>query len=194
MVPHDAAGLAELMGGEVAARERLAAYMQTSADYLAGPDANANVQIPFYWQSNEPSLHDAYLFTDFGDPASTQRWVDWARRQHYSVEADGLPGNDDAGTMSAWFVWSAIGLYPLPAAQRWWITAPIFERVELDLGDAAMPSRRLAIVAEGAGIYVAGARWDGVPLDGPTIGWDRLREGGTLRVMLSDAPTDFGAR
>ncbi|HET6583063.1 MAG TPA: GH92 family glycosyl hydrolase [Nannocystaceae bacterium] len=197
MVPHDAAGLAELMGGEGAARERLAAYMQMSADYLASPDANANVQVPFYWQSNEPSLHDVYLFTEFGDPASTQRWVDWARREHYGVEADGLPGNDDAGTMSAWYVWSAIGLYPLPASRRWWITAPIFARVELDLGDAELPSRRLVIVADGAGpgmIYVAAAAWNGEPLAGPTIDWDRLREGGTLRLVLADAPTDFGAR
>jgi predicted alpha-1,2-mannosidase len=197
MVPHDAAGLAELMGGEVAARERLAEYMETSKDYLAGPKANPNSQIPFYWQSNEPSLHDAYLFTDFGDPSATQRWVDWARREHYGTGPDGLPGNDDAGTMSAWLVFASIGLYPLPGTQRWWITAPIFERVELDLGDESRPDRRLAIVAEGAGpgmIYVVDARWDGELLDGPTIGWDRLREGGTLRLQLADTPSEFGAR
>jgi predicted alpha-1,2-mannosidase len=197
MVPHDAAGLAELMGGEVAARERLAAYMDTSKEYREGPQFTPNAQVPFYWQANEPSLHDAYLFTEFGDPAATQRWVDWARREHYGTEADGLPGNDDAGTMSAWLVFTSVGLYPLPSEQRWWITAPIFERVELDLGDEDAPDRRLAIVADGAGpgmIHVGSASWNGEPLDAPIIGWDRLREGGTLRLELSDAATDFGAR
>jgi putative alpha-1,2-mannosidase len=168
--------------------------MQMSADYLAGPEFNANDPVPYYWHANEPSLHDAYMFTEWGDPASTQQWVDWARREHYGTGADGLPGNDDAGTMSAWLVFASVGLYPLPTAQRWWITAPVFERVELDLGDAAHPDRKLAIVAEGAGIYVAEARWDGELLDGPIIGWDRLREGGTLRLQLSETPTDFGAR
>ncbi len=197
MVPHDAAGLAELMGGEVAARERLAEYFEISKAYRQGPQFTPNAQVPFYWQANEPSLHDAYLFTDFGDPASTQRWVDWARREHYGTEADGLPGNDDAGTMSAWLVFASIGLYPLPTDRRWWITAPIFERIELDMGDEAAPDRRLAIVADGAGpgmIHVASARWNGEDLDAPVIGWDRLREGGTLRLELSDAPTEFGAR
>lgn len=197
MVPHDAAGLAELMGGEVAARERLAAYMQMSKAYREGPQFTPNAQVPYYWQANEPSLHDAYLFTEFGDPASTQRWVDWARREHYGTEADGLPGNDDAGTMSAWLVFASVGLYPLPSEGRWWITAPIFERVELDLGDEDALDRRLAIVADGAGpgmIFVAGARWNGEPLDAPIIDWERLREGGTLRLELADAPTEFGAR
>jgi predicted alpha-1,2-mannosidase len=196
MVPHDAAGLAELMGGEAAARERLAEYMQKSAEYLDSPAANANDPVPYYWQANEPSLHDAYLFTDWGDPASTQKWVAWASAHHYSTAADGLPGNDDAGTMSAWYVWSAIGLYPVLASQRWWITAPVFTRVELDTGDAAAPDRRLSIIADDAGPgmnYVAGASFDGEPLDAPTIGWDRLQHGGTLRLDLSDTPTDFGA-
>ncbi|MEZ4448105.1 MAG: GH92 family glycosyl hydrolase [Nannocystaceae bacterium] len=197
MVPHDAAGLASLMGGEVAARERLAAYMEMSAQYLNGPGYSPNNPVPYYWQSNEPSLHDVYLFTDFGDPASTQRWTEWARQRHYSDAPDGLPGNDDAGTMSAWYVWSAIGLYPNPGTPNYWITAPIFERVELAIGDAAAPGRRLTILAEGAGpgmTYVESAKWNGVALDGPTIPWDRLREGGTLRLGLSAAPTDFGAR
>ncbi|PRP91816.1 Glycosyl hydrolase family 92 [Enhygromyxa salina] len=196
-VPHDVAGLAELMGGPEALRERLAAYFETSAAFLQGSDYSPLMPVPFYWQSNEPSLHDAYLFTEVGDPASTQRWVDWARRRHYGPGPDGLPGNDDAGTMSAWYVFASIGLYPLPGSDGYWITAPIFERVELDLSDAAAPERRLAIVADGAGpgmIYVAGASFNGVELERPWITWEQLRdEGGTLRLTLSDEPSDFGA-
>ena len=68
---------------------------------------------------------------------------------------------------------------------------------QLDLRDAEHPERTLSIVAEGAGpgmIYVASARWNGEALAGPEITWERLREGGTLRIGLAAAPTTFGAR
>ncbi|KIG15892.1 Alpha-1,2-mannosidase [Enhygromyxa salina] len=196
-VPHDVLALAEIMGGIEPTRERLAAYFETSAAFLAGGGYNPLMPVPYYWQSNEPSLHDAYLFTELGDPASTQRWVDWARERHYGPGPDGLPGNDDAGTMSAWYIFAAIGLYPLPGSDGYWITAPIFERVELDLSDADHPDRRLAIVADGAGpgmIYVAGATFNGVELERPWITWQQLRDkGGTLRLELADQPSSFGA-
>ncbi|MCA9657165.1 MAG: GH92 family glycosyl hydrolase [Myxococcales bacterium] len=196
-VPHDAAGLAEVMGGAAAMRERLTAYFETSANFYNGGGYTPLEPVPFYWQSNEPSLHDPYLFSEIGDPASTQRWVAWARERFYGLGADGLPGNDDAGTMSAWYVWAAIGLYPLPGADGYWITAPVFDRLELDLSDAQAPDRKLAIIAEGdagaGAIYVAGATFAGIPLDRPWVTWDQLRAGGTLRIQRSATPTDFGA-
>jgi predicted alpha-1,2-mannosidase len=191
-VPHDAAGLAEIMGGDAAMAQRLGEYFETSQDFLEGAQYNPLEPVPYYWQSNEPSLHVPYLFTDVGDPASTQRWVAWIRERHYGLGPDGLPGNDDAGTMSAWYVFSAIGLYPLPGGDGYWITAPTFERIELDLGDEATPERSLTILAEGAGIYVAGASWNGEALERPWISWQQMREGGTLRVMLAEDPTSFG--
>ncbi|MFO7561480.1 MAG: GH92 family glycosyl hydrolase [Enhygromyxa sp.] len=196
-VPHDVAGLAELMGGPAALRDRLDAYFETSVEFLQSPQYTPLEPVPYYWQSNEPSLHNAYLFTEVGDPASTQKWVTWARERHYGPGPDGLPGNDDAGTMSAWYIFASIGLYPLPGSDGYWITAPVFERVELDLSDAKAPNRRLAIVAEGAGpgmIYVAGATYNGEPLERPWITWQQLREGGTLRLQLDNQPSDFGAQ
>jgi predicted alpha-1,2-mannosidase len=195
-VPHDVAGLAQLMGGPAVLRDRLEDYFETSAAFLASAQYSPLEPVPYYWQSNEPSLHNAYLFTEVGDPASTQKWVAWARERHYGLGPDGLPGNDDAGTMSAWYIFASIGLYPLPGSDGYWITAPVFERVELDLSDAKAPDRRLAIVAEGAGpgkIHVAGATYNGEPLDRPWITWQQLREGGTLRLALSAEPSSFGA-
>ncbi|HWB77287.1 MAG TPA: GH92 family glycosyl hydrolase [Nannocystaceae bacterium] len=191
-VPHDAIGLAALLGGEGLARERLDTYFEMSAAYLDGPEYSENNPVPYYWHSNEPSLHVAYLFTEWSDPSLTQKWVDWARRKHYDTSPAGLPGNDDAGTMSAWYVWAAIGLYPLPAHEQWWITAPIFERIELNMGDADRPDRKLEIISEGTGIYVAGASFDGVELIRPAIDWETIRMGGTLRVFRSETPTEFG--
>ena len=199
-VPHDVAGLAELMGGAEAARERLEAYFETSEEFLTSPSYTPLEPVPYYWQSNEPSLHDVYLFTALGDPAATARWLAWARERHYGPGPDGLPGNDDAGTMSAWYVFATIGLYPLPGSGGYWITAPVFERVELDLSDDENPERKLAIVVDEAGdsgpdaIYVAQARFNGVALERPWLEWAQLAEaGGTLRLTLSTEPTDFGA-
>ncbi len=192
-IPHDVAGLAELMGGPEALRDRLQEYFEISDEFLNGPMYNPINPVPYYWHSNEPSLHNPYLFTEVGDPASTQYWVTWARERHYGPGPEGLPGNDDAGTMSAWYVWASIGLYPLPGSDGYWITAPTFERVELDMGDATTPDRRLAIIAEGEGIYIAGATYNGVALERPWITWQQLREGGTLRLTLASEPSNFGA-
>jgi predicted alpha-1,2-mannosidase len=196
-VPHNALGLADALGGKAAMRERLAAYFEDSAAFYTSGAYSPLEQVSLYWQSNEPSLHNAYLFSEIGDPASTQRWVTWARERSYGLGPDGLPGNDDAGTMSAWYVWSAIGLYPLPGSDGYWITAPIFDRLELDLGDSAAPERRLAIIAEGesgaSAIYVASATYNGIPLDRPWITWEQLAAGGTLRIERSTTATDFGA-
>ena len=194
---HDSARLAELMGGEAEARARLLDYFETSAAFLNSGEYTPLMPTPYYWHSNEPSLHDAYLFNEFGAPAEAQRWVAWAREQHYGPGPSGLPGNDDAGTMSAWYVFASIGLYPLPGSGGYWLGAPTFERVELDLSDAQNPERRLAIIAEGAGpgaIYLSGASFNGEPLERPWLTWAQLAEaGGTLRLSLSDAPSDWGS-
>jgi predicted alpha-1,2-mannosidase len=197
MVPHDAAGLGELLGGEVVARDRLTGYFEQSVDFLGGADFTANMPVPYYWHSNEPSLHDAYLFTEWGDPASTQRWVEWIRGEHYGDGPNGLPGNDDAGTMSAWYVFSTIGLYPVIGTDRYVLTAPLFERVRLDMSDAQAPDRALEIVAPDAGpgrIHLASATLNGAQLDAPIVTWAQLASGGVLELVVQSEPSDFGAR
>jgi len=190
MVPHDVAGLVELHGSQQAARDRLLEYFERSLDQSSSPLQPK----PYYWHANEPVLHDAYLFDELGDPASAQRWVRWALDEHYGTGPDGLPGNDDAGTMSAWYVLSALGLYPVAGTDRLWIGSPVFERAELDMGDA-QGSRTLTLVADGAGpeaIYVIAAEVDGVPIDRPWVTWSEIEAGATLHLTMSDVPGDWG--
>jgi putative alpha-1,2-mannosidase len=73
---------------------------------------NARVD-PFYWAGNEPDIFAPYLFSFSGRPDLTQKWTRWLLKNKYSILPDGIPGNDDYGTMSAWVIWSSIGLYPL---------------------------------------------------------------------------------
>lgn len=186
MVPHDVEGLIDLHGSSQATRDRLLEYFERATEQ----DSNPLQPKPYYWHSNEPVLHDAYLFNDLGDPASAQRWVRWAMSENYGTGPGGLPGNDDAGTMSAWYVLSALGLFPVAGTDRLWIGSPVFERSELSLGDAS-GERSLTIIAEGAGpgaIYVTAAELDGAPLDRSWVLWSEIEQGAELRLTMSDTP------
>jgi len=191
MVPHDVEGLIELHGSPEATREHLREYFERSLDQSPSPLQPK----PYYWHSNEPVLHDAYLFASLGEPAAAQRWVRWAMTENYGTGPGGLPGNDDAGTMSAWYVLSAVGLYPISGTDRMWIGSPVFERAELDLGDAE-GARSLTVVAPGAGpeaIYVVAATLDGVALERAWVAWEEIRDGAVLELTMSDEPSDWAS-
>ncbi len=119
MVPQNMAALIDAMGGRAAAEAKLDAY-------FASIDGNG----PNAWMGNEPSIGSpwAYLFT--GQPWKAQRVVHDVMTQLWGDTPDGIPGNDDLGTMSAWYVWCAMGLYPQnPAAPVFDIGTPAFSRI-----------------------------------------------------------------
>src|SRR6185369_16933818 len=114
---------------------------------------------------NEPDIHAMYLFLAAGRPDLTQKWVEWAQTQFYSPARDGLPGNEDAGALSAWYVLSAIGLYPVTSTDIWLIGRPEFPRASL-----AVAGGTLIIDAPDAGParpYVHAVTWNGAPLEHP---------------------------
>jgi len=126
-VPHDPEGLFEVLGGESIAIDRLTEFFENALidetlDWL--PQS-------WYWAGNEHDIHTPWLFALAGRPDLTREWVDWAAHTAYSDQADGLPGNDDGGTMSAWYAWAAMGLYPLAGTDRYVLGRPFFERIEL---------------------------------------------------------------
>ena len=98
---------------------------------------------PYYWHGNQPDIHAAYLFNEAGRPDLTQKWVRWILDHKYGDGYDGLDGNDDAGTLSAWYVFSALGFYPVAGSDRYQLGAPLFERAEVKL-----KGKPLVIVAE----------------------------------------------
>ncbi len=193
--PHDPEGLADMFGGREAALAKLREYFELSDTHLTNKHGNSINPFEYYWHSNEPSLPNTYLFAALGRPDETQRWVRWALAQHYGVDAGGLPGNDDGGTMSAWYILSAAGLYPIPGTQRFYVGSPLFERVELDLGAGSPERVPLTIIAEGASaerLYVTAAELDGAPLEVPWVEWAQLADGATLRLEMSETPGDWG--
>jgi predicted alpha-1,2-mannosidase len=160
MVPHDPEGLAETLGGKEAALDRLREFFDASKDETPILGVRQH-----YWPSNEPDINAPWLFAAWGSPGETWRWVDWAVTDLYGDGVDGIPGNDDGGTMSAWLLFAATGLYPVSGTDRYIVSAPRFAKVVLhrasgDLVLEASPPPRRGLVPKS------------VALDGETLDRD----------------------
>ena len=132
-VPHDPEGLASLMGGNAAAVERLDEFFET----LFWKPERGNKSI----HGNEPSHHCAYLYNRFGAPEKTQQRVREILARSYSTDRKGFDGNEDCGQMSAWYIFSALGLYPLdPVSGCYEIGSPIVRGAMLHLGAPYAPA------------------------------------------------------
>jgi predicted alpha-1,2-mannosidase len=163
LVPHDPEGLAELLGGPEAARERLREYFELSD----GEEGEGALPRLYHWQGNQPDIHAPWLFAAWGDPAQASVWIDWVVRSFYDVGPNGMPGNDDAGTMSTWLLFAASGLYPMPGTDLYMVAAPRQRLMEL-----ARPSGTLRISAEPdprTHPVPQAVRLDGVLVEGPTL-------------------------
>jgi predicted alpha-1,2-mannosidase len=141
-----------------------------------------------YDHGNEPSHQIAYLYNDAGAPAKTQLQVHQIMSTLYKDTIDGLPGNDDAGQMSAWYVLSAMGFYQVtPGIPRYSLGTPSFDDLTLHLPSG----RRLKIHAPGAEsgkFYVRSVRLNGVRLDRLWITHSEILAGGELNFEMSDLP------
>lgn len=129
-VPHDAAGLVSLFPSEKYFTEQLDSFFSNS-------DAPMGHWYPgvYYWHGNQPDLHSVYLFNAVNRPDLTQKWVRWILSNRYADNYSGIDGNDDGGTLSTWYVFSSLGLYPIAGTTRYELGAPTFDSAELDLGD-----------------------------------------------------------
>ena len=178
-VPHDPAGLAELVGGREALLERLETFFEESR-FRSDESLDRILPDSYYWHGNQPSLHVVYLLGRLGDVARMSHWAREIQLESYGDGPDGLAGNDDGGTLSSWFLFSALGLFPVPGDAAYTISPPLFPRARLHLGD----DRALTIEAPGASHarrIVTGVEVNGAPLDlgAPLIDHATLTEGDT---------------
>ncbi len=179
LVPHDPEGLAEIMGGEDIALQRLDAFFEASLD--AEKSDVRGIPKPYYWAGNEHDLQVPFLFSAWGQREQTARWAGWALDTFYGTGADGYPGNDDGGAMAAWVVWTVIGLYPMAGTDRYFLGEPRFSRVELDLPDGTFVIER-----SGTG-PVRRVELDGEALPDESLRHDQLR-GGSVLHFVGSAP------
>ncbi|HUA81785.1 MAG TPA: GH92 family glycosyl hydrolase [Dyella sp.] len=181
MVPFDIPGLIRMLGGDAAVIPRLDAFNL----YL-----NAGSQSPHLWIGNEPSFATPWLYNWTSRPDKTQALVRRIVDEQFTTTASGLPGNDDEGATSGWFVWAALGLYPeVPAVPGFTLSSPLFSHAVIRLGDG----KTLTIDVRHAGsIYVENAALNGTALTSTWLDFDRVREGGTLTFGLGNAPSQWG--
>jgi hypothetical protein len=135
-VPQDVNGLIELMGGEDVFESKLDELFTTDSETTGRHQADITGLVGQYAHGNEPSHHMAYLYNYIGKPWKTQRYVDQILNNLYSAAPDGYSGNEDCGQMSAWYVFSALGFYPVtPGSDTYIIGKPMFQRIILNFED-----------------------------------------------------------
>lgn len=172
-VPHDVEGLAKLMGGKKAFVDKLQMVFDTG----------------LYDPANEPDIAYPYLFSRFkGEEWRTQKEVNRLLGKHFTTKPNGIPGNDDTGTMSTWAIFSMMGLYPdAPGEPYYTLTSPVFDEVEIDLPD----NKVLTIEVDRSGaddIYIQSMTLGGKPLKKYRISHDELLNGGKLGFKLASTP------
>lgn len=133
-VPQDIAGWIQLLGGKSVLETRLDAIFAADSGTSGREQADITGLIGQYAHGNEPSHHIAYLYNYVGKAWKTQEKVRQIMEEMYQNKPDGLSGNEDCGQMSAWYVWSAMGLYPVTPAQNIYaIGSPLFDKATINL-------------------------------------------------------------
>jgi len=188
-VPQDVAGLARAHGGA----DALLAMIDQVFDAKVDPKVFAHMEditglIGWYAHGNEPSHHIAYLYAAAGQPWRTQARLAAIMNSQYAARPDGLAGNDDLGQMSAWFIFTALGFYPLaPASNEYIIGRPFVARAVLNLPNG----RRFTILAPGvddAHPYIGAVTLNGRPLGRAFIRHEEIMAGGALRFSMQAQP------
>ena len=191
LAPHDEAGLRDLFGGAAPMLARLTEFFEEGKKEAEKTDAISLLSpLIHYWQANEPDIHTAYLFLAAGRPDLSQKWLRWIMKELYNDTYDGITGNDDAGTMSAWYVFSALGFYPISGSTRYWIGTPLFPRAELTLKEGT-----LIVEAPGVSetnLYVQGVTLNGTPLTRAELSHEQIVKGGVLHFTMGDQPSLWG--
>jgi predicted alpha-1,2-mannosidase len=189
-VPQDIEGLINLMGG----REKFVAKVHelfTTSSQLTGRDqSDVTGLIGQYAQGNEPSHHMAYLFAMAGQPWRTEEIVNRICTSFYTNNPDGLIGNEDCGQMSAWFVFSAIGFYPVcPGSGQYVLGSPLFDEVTINLENG----NKFVIRSEHGKneIYIREATLWRTPYTKTFIEHADIMKGGVLELKLDDKPNKF---
>ncbi len=194
LVPQDVEGLIELHGGEQAFIKKLDSLFSISSEQVEGASSDISGLIGQYAHGNEPGHHITYLYPYAGQQWKTAEKVREICTSLYSDQPDGLCGNEDCGQMSAWYILSAMGMYPVnPAAGIYVFGSPLFDRVEINLPGG----NSFKIIAENNSsdnLYIQSVSLNGHAYKKSYISHDEIIKGGMLVFKMGNSPKpEFGA-
>lgn len=208
LVPQDPAGLVGLLGGKSGTIDALDEFFAYD-DLLADPEGTARnewIAGPYdyyakhtYNPNNEPDLLSPYMYAWAGEPSKIATVVR-AAFTLFTTGPDGMTGNDDLGTMSAWYVFSSWGIYPTMSGANFFVlSSPQFPKTEITVGDAnsgaAAQGGKLTITADGVtddNRYVQQVSVNGKATSKSWVSWDALRRGGSLDYTVGTQPSTWG--
>ena len=185
---HDIPGLIAAMGGDAAFEAKLDGLFTASSELPADAPPDISGLVGQYAHGNEPSHHVAYMYAWCGAPYKTQAMVRRLLTEMYHDRPDGIIGNDDCGQMSAWYLLSALGFYPVdPVSATYVLGSPLFDRATVQVGGG----RQLIVEARGNAPdrpYVRSVTWNGRPWTKSWIAHADLMRGGRLVFEMSATP------
>jgi predicted alpha-1,2-mannosidase len=193
LVPQDPEGLIDLLGGEDKFNDKLDELFSMSSEL--GEEASMDItgMIGQYAHGNEPSHHTTYMYAYSGQPYKIADNVRYINNELYTDKPDGLSGNEDCGQMSAWYIFSSIGFYPLnPSNGAYVFGSPLFDVVTMKLQD----NKTFRVIAENnsdKNIYIQSVELNGKDYKYSYITHKDLTKGGTLKFTMGPKPNkNFG--
>ena len=191
-VPHDVSGLIGLMGGKEKFAQKLdELFTFKEADKSTGV-SDIQGRIGEYWHGNEPSHHIIYLYSYAGQPWKAAERLREVVTTQYGNKPNSLSGNDDCGQMSAWYVFTCLGFYPVcPGADYYVIGAPQVKKAVMQLSNGksfTMIARELS----SENLYIQSVQLNGQPLESPFLQFGAVRDGGTLVFTMGPKPSEWG--
>lgn len=187
-VAHDIDGLIELTGGEARFAERLdSMFTYETADKSKLPIFSTGM-IGQYAHGNEPGHHVIYLYNRVKQPWKTQQYAAQVMHTLYKNTPDGICGNEDCGQMSSWYVFSAMGFYPVdPISGQYEIGSPIFPEVKMYLANGKTFVVRAENVSD-ENIYIQSVTVNGQPYNKSYITHEMIMQGDTIHFVMGNKP------
>jgi len=193
-VPQDVSGLIELHGGKDKLEANLDNLFTAKAETSGRNQADITGLIGQYAHGNEPSHHMAYLYNFVNKPHKTQEKVHQILTELYQNAPDGISGNEDCGQMSAWYVFSSLGFYPVtPGSNEYIIGTPLFPKGTINLENG----KQFTIVADNVSSinkYIEYVYLNGEKLERTYLTHNEIMQGGTLEFHMTDNPAIWGSR
>jgi predicted alpha-1,2-mannosidase len=189
--PHDMKGWINLHGGVKNAEAKLDALFSAESQTSGRDQADLTGFIGQYVQGNEPSHHIAYLYNFVGKPQKTQALMHKIMTEFYKNQPDGLIGNEDCGQMSAWYIFSAMGFYPVnPCGGQYVFGTPHFQSITLKLDDnKTFKIKALGLSSDN--FYIQSVTLNGKPLNNSWLSHDDIIKGGELVFTMGNTPSNW---